>query len=115
MLPAVAHLTASGFVINDHGSIHATAEEVRSSRSYYNNDLTNPTRCPGFPLALGEGKGEGPRPVNEQSTSKTLDRTNHETVQKVWADSATLYSKGRSVVTAPLASRETDKLSKLAL
>jgi len=83
MLPAVVHLTASGLAINDHGSIHATADEVRPSRGYCNNDLTKPTRCPGFPLPLGEGKGEGPRPVNEQSTSKTLDRTNHQTVQKV--------------------------------
>ena len=55
MLPAVAHLTASGLVINDHGSIHATADEVRPSRGYCNNDLTNPARCPGFPLPLGEG------------------------------------------------------------
>jgi len=50
MLPAVVHLTGSGLVINDHGSIHATADEVRASRGYCNNDLTNPTRCPGFPL-----------------------------------------------------------------
>ena len=67
MLPAVAHLTVSGMLINDHGSIHATAEQVRASRGYCNNDLTNPTRCPGFPLPLGEGKGEGPnRSMNSQ-------------------------------------------------
>jgi len=78
-------------------------------------DQTN--ALPRIPLPLGEGKGEGPKPVNEQSTSKTLDRTNHETVQKVRADSATLYSKGRTVVTALLAAREadTDKLSQLAV
>jgi len=78
-------------------------------------DQANP--LPRIPSPPGEGKGEGPRPVNGQSTSKTIDRTNHETVQKVWADSATLYSKGRTVVTALLAAREadTDKLSKLAV
>ena len=38
-------------------------------------------------------------------------------MQKVWADSATLYSKGRTVVTALLAAREadTEKLTKLAV
>jgi hypothetical protein len=67
MLPAVVHLTASGFLINDHGSIHATAEEVRPSRGYCNNDLTNPTVAPDSLSPLGEGKGEGPnRSMNSQ-------------------------------------------------
>jgi len=80
--------------------------------------LDQPNALPRIPSPpLGEGKGEGPKPVNEQSISKTLDRTNHETVQKVWADSATLYSKERTAVTALLAAREadTDKLSQIAV